>query len=193
MTGFVPRCAVCKGAHTAWSNACPARKKELGRVEQAKQIRSVYWHVPSNDSTTRQRRHDNSVTDTTTGTPVLAASPPALPTMQIPSNTTAVTAPGADVLAQAEGENVLPINQPNEPIVVETVPTILTPPSTQAPAEATITEPMPTQVRVARSVEEEWATPATQQAPTQPRRLRLRSPSHFYRSRLELGARSPVA
>jgi hypothetical protein len=35
MEGFTPRCVVCKGAHTAWSNACPARKKELERVEQA--------------------------------------------------------------------------------------------------------------------------------------------------------------
>jgi hypothetical protein len=26
--GFSPRCAVCKDAHTAWSNACPGRKKE---------------------------------------------------------------------------------------------------------------------------------------------------------------------
>ena len=43
---FTPRCAVCKGAHTAWSNACPARKKEMQRVARAKQARSVYWHVP---------------------------------------------------------------------------------------------------------------------------------------------------
>jgi len=61
--GFTPRCAVCKAAHTAWSNACPARKKEMGRVEQAKQIRSTYWQVlrkddpPSDDNprTTRRR------------------------------------------------------------------------------------------------------------------------------------------
>jgi hypothetical protein len=48
--GFTPRCAVCKGAHTAWSNACPARKKEMGRVEQAKQTRNIYWHVLSTDN-----------------------------------------------------------------------------------------------------------------------------------------------
>lgn len=44
--GFTPRCVVCKGTHTAWSNACPARRKEMQRVEQAKQARSIYWHVP---------------------------------------------------------------------------------------------------------------------------------------------------
>lgn len=44
--GFTPRCAVCKDAHTAWSNACPARRKEMRRVEQAKMMRSTYWHVP---------------------------------------------------------------------------------------------------------------------------------------------------
>ena len=43
---FTPQCAVCKGAHTAWSNACPARKTEMQRVERAKQARSIYWHVP---------------------------------------------------------------------------------------------------------------------------------------------------
>ena len=49
--GFTPRCAVCKGSHTAWSNACPARRKELQRVEQAKEARSIYWHVPAKGAT----------------------------------------------------------------------------------------------------------------------------------------------
>ena len=52
LEGFAPRCAVCKDAHTAWSNACPARKKELHRVEQAKEVRSIYWHVPLKENTT---------------------------------------------------------------------------------------------------------------------------------------------
>jgi hypothetical protein len=56
--GFTLICAVCKGAHTAWSNACPARKKELGRVEQAKLSRSIYWHVPSK-SHNRRNVSDN--------------------------------------------------------------------------------------------------------------------------------------
>jgi hypothetical protein len=47
--GFTPRCPVCKDAHTAWSNACPARRKEMGRVEQAKQARNVYWPVAPRD------------------------------------------------------------------------------------------------------------------------------------------------
>jgi len=60
--GFTPRCTVCKGAHTAWSNACLARKKEMGRVEQAKQIRNIYWHVLSRedahkDNTRPEDRH----------------------------------------------------------------------------------------------------------------------------------------
>lgn len=46
MEGFTPHCAVCKDNHTAWSNACPARRKEMRRVEQAKETRSIYWHVP---------------------------------------------------------------------------------------------------------------------------------------------------
>ena len=48
--GFTPRCAVCKDSHTAWSNACPARKKETERIEQAKDARSIYWHVPMRDT-----------------------------------------------------------------------------------------------------------------------------------------------
>ena len=56
--GFTPRCAVCKGVHTAWSNACPARKKEMERVGQAKLTRSTYWHVPLKESTIRPRKQD---------------------------------------------------------------------------------------------------------------------------------------
>ena len=41
--GFTPKCAVCKGPHTAWNSACPARQKELQRVEKAKQVRNHYW------------------------------------------------------------------------------------------------------------------------------------------------------
>ena len=52
--GFTPRCAVCKGAHTAWSNACPARRKEMRRIEQAKEVRSIYWHVPLREKTAPQ-------------------------------------------------------------------------------------------------------------------------------------------
>jgi hypothetical protein len=72
---FVPRCAVCKGAHTAWSNACPARRKEMGRVEQAKQTRNTYWQVTSKDDAPRQdpaptrsrHTHEARTTETATG------------------------------------------------------------------------------------------------------------------------------
>lgn len=53
--GFTPYCAVCKGAHTSWSNACPARRKEMQRVERAKEVRSVYWHVPPKENTTQAK------------------------------------------------------------------------------------------------------------------------------------------
>ncbi len=57
--GFTPRCAVCKGAHTAWSTACPARKKEMHRVEQAKAARSVYWPVPAKEKTISPEASNN--------------------------------------------------------------------------------------------------------------------------------------
>ncbi|EDN04471.1 predicted protein [Histoplasma mississippiense (nom. inval.)] len=66
--GFTPSCPVCKGAHTAWSNACPARRKELGRVEQAKQVRNSYWQVPpkdeplENNNSRKRPRHARSPT-----------------------------------------------------------------------------------------------------------------------------------
>lgn len=46
-TGFNPQCTVCKGSHTAWSSACPARQKEIRRVEKAKLARSHYWPTPA--------------------------------------------------------------------------------------------------------------------------------------------------
>ena len=66
--GFTPRCAVCKGDHTAWSNACPARKKEMERVEQAKQMRSIYWHVPAKVNTTQPRTNDSISCENAPGT-----------------------------------------------------------------------------------------------------------------------------
>jgi hypothetical protein len=38
-----------EGAHTAGSNACPARRKEMGRVEHAKQVRNISWQVAPRD------------------------------------------------------------------------------------------------------------------------------------------------
>ena len=62
--GFTPRCTVCKEDHTAWSNACPARRKEMKRVEQAKEVRNVYWHVPPRDGPAPSARHITRDTDT---------------------------------------------------------------------------------------------------------------------------------
>lgn len=65
--GFAPRCAVCKDSHTAWSNACPARKKELQRVEQAKESRDIYWHVPLKEASAQPgiiTTDDTAVNDT---------------------------------------------------------------------------------------------------------------------------------
>jgi hypothetical protein len=69
--GFTPRCAVCKDSHTAWSNACPARKKETERIERAKDARSIYWHVPTKDTPaerTTQRTEDPTTVISEPGT-----------------------------------------------------------------------------------------------------------------------------
>lgn len=39
-----PSCVLCKGQHTAWSNACPRRRKEMVRTEQARQNRPVFYY-----------------------------------------------------------------------------------------------------------------------------------------------------
>ncbi|KAF5136458.1 hypothetical protein E5D57_000220 [Metarhizium anisopliae] len=44
--------------HTAWSNACPAKRKEMQRVDQAKESRSIYWHVPLTET---KRTRDNII------------------------------------------------------------------------------------------------------------------------------------
>ncbi|KAM3068343.1 hypothetical protein ACMFMG_009481 [Clarireedia jacksonii] len=50
LQGSIPKCTVCKGDHTAWGNACPARKKEIERVRLVKRNRRIYWHVPAKTS-----------------------------------------------------------------------------------------------------------------------------------------------
>jgi hypothetical protein len=133
--GFIPRCPVCKGAHTAWSNACPARKKELERVEQAKQNRSIYWHVPAGELTTRPRM-DSTYNAT-------SIQETALP------NPTGSTTTGT---ARAQEQATLPpdhaTHQPEG--------------HTQIPAQESIEE-IATQALLALPTEEEFATPATQQ------------------------------
>lgn len=43
-----PKCVLCKGQHTAWSSACPRRRRELARVEQARKTRPIF-HYESED------------------------------------------------------------------------------------------------------------------------------------------------
>ena len=40
-------CVVCRGAHEAWNNRCPARKEELSKVKAAYDARQPYHFVPS--------------------------------------------------------------------------------------------------------------------------------------------------
>ena len=131
--GFTPRCAVCKGTHTAWSNACPARKKELGRVEQAKQVRDVYWPViskkepPKDDNPeARPRQTRNPETNRTSRATAVPAADSTGSTVTIP-----------------ESPMEQPTDAPQEP---------------RAPLQTALA-PTPADLSVA----EDWATPATQQ------------------------------
>jgi hypothetical protein len=40
-----PKCALCKGEHSAWSSTCPTRKREKAKVEQAKRNRPYLHHT----------------------------------------------------------------------------------------------------------------------------------------------------
>jgi hypothetical protein len=39
-----PKCVLCKGQHTAWSNACPRRRREQARTEQARKTRPIFLY-----------------------------------------------------------------------------------------------------------------------------------------------------
>lgn len=148
---FVPRCTVCKGAHTAWSIACPARKKEMGRVEQAKQLRSTYWHVPRKENITAPSTDKTRNISTIQEVALRVAPAPAQTMTQRPEEAMRPIASGTGTFAQAEPE-ALPVQAP-------------------APTQASLRAQPPlevatTQAPVFPSVEEEWTTPATQQRPT---------------------------
>jgi hypothetical protein len=155
LEGFVPRCTVCKGVHTAWSNACPARKKEMGRVEQAKQIRNIYWHVPAKANTTRPRIDNTTNINTARetvqpGDPCPASRVRTEATIQESHETTET------VIAEIERQTLL------SPITGHA------PALTQAPVGAQgHYEAITTQTPENPTVGEEWTTPATQQEPTQ--------------------------
>jgi hypothetical protein len=155
--GFLPRCTVCKDAHTAWSNACPARKKELARVDQAKQTRKIYWHIPSKDHTTPPRtdiniRNTNSTQEPRTTITRRAPTIHARPAIRRPTELI---------------EDVIP-EEPDIPMNVETQqePTPRTP-ELQEP-EFQETEETATMRASSMPTVEEWATPEVSQESPQP-------------------------
>ena len=146
MEGFTPRCAVCKGAaHTAWSNACPERRKEMRRVEQAKEARSIYWHVPLREKSTPGTDHIRTSTRS-------EKRRHAAPTQSQP----ATERPG-------EARPTTPENRPTTRSQKEQE-TIEVPTSTETAEAAGVTA---TQTPAAPSVVEIWGTPATQPEATQ--------------------------
>lgn len=158
LEGFHPRCAVCKGAHTAWSNACPARKKEMERVEQAKQIRNTYWHIPANGNSESWNTCTPPNTINTREDRMPAPMPPARTTTHRPEEDRWFTASEDNTNAQSENLMSLPINRMDDG------------PIEQAPAQTNRSiEPQVPDVDViqhmpaALSTGENWATPAMQQ------------------------------
>lgn len=160
--GFIPRCAVCKGAHTAWSNACPARRKELGRVEQAKQIRSIYWHVPSKENITRPRTYD---THSANATQEARIPTPPVPTQTITQRSEEATegiAPATSTPAEVEPQ------APSSTDGLADQPIEQAPLQAQGPTEAQVpSEAMTTRTSTPPLVEEDWATLIMQQEATQ--------------------------
>lgn len=163
---FTPRCAVCKGAHTAWSNACPARKKELGRVEQAKQTRNIYWHaLPKDDSPkdNNRRTGDLAIRNHTINqaTRIPTSPIPAQTTAQRPEEAIQAVSPGSRHLVQTESQGSLSTDRPTDQVRAQP------PPQTQAGIQ-TPSEAVTTRTSAVLSDVEEWATPETQQETTQP-------------------------
>ncbi|QKX57721.1 uncharacterized protein TRUGW13939_04840 [Talaromyces rugulosus] len=155
--GFTPQCAVCKDAHTAWSNACPSRKKEMGRVEQAKKDRSIYWHVPLREKATRPSTHDTHITDMTQVIHTPVATITTRPASQILVEAGGPITQESNTAVHVEQRAPSPTNQLTEQSIVHTTHTrtLVRP---QTPEDVPTTEPL-----AALSVEEDWATPATQQ------------------------------
>ena len=135
--GFTPKCTVCKGVHTAWSNACPERKKEMGRVEQAKQTRNTYWPVFSKEELPKYDNKQATRRRTRNPDSNQAVTIPDTPTAEPPGQATNTLEP--------------PMRQAGH-----------TAPEPHAPPETRAT-PAPIDIP---SVEE-WATPATQQEDTE--------------------------
>lgn len=72
------KCAVCKGAHEAWNNRCPARKTELAKVKAAYDARQPYHFVPSRSESSNR----GLITLNPTPAESLATAPAATTTSQ---------------------------------------------------------------------------------------------------------------
>lgn len=150
--GFSPQCTVCKDTHTAWSNACPARKKEMERVEQAKRARKVYWHVPSKEHDTPPRTDTNtrSAESTQESRPITTRTAPIRRTRPATRRITSLI------------EDTIP----EEPDTLENTETQQEPtPRSLEPREPEPQEPQETTTIRASSVPrtEDWATPEDSQ------------------------------
>lgn len=147
--GFTPQCAVCKSAHTAWSNACPARKKELQRVEQAKQLRSTYWHVPLKEDFVQREALNQQH-----GKPRQETRDRTVPALEKPTTRSAAAAMARGNTNQARDEPELP--PPTDP-------------ASDHPAAGETDIPVITiATPIALSDEEDWVTPAMLQDTARP-------------------------
>jgi hypothetical protein len=168
--GFTPRCVVCKSDHTAWSNACPARRKELGRVEAAKQTRSTYWHVPVvKERIVRPRPHNtnnvhglpSALTETTTG-PEQATTPDLRGATQNPEET--AQDPGEAIEHVQQQDTVVPPSTSDSVLLEAHASPAPTLPEVEIPTEP-LQEPIPDIV----TLDEDWMIPEIQiNSPPQP-------------------------
>jgi hypothetical protein len=75
-----PKCAVCKGKHTAWSPICPDRRAALAKIETAKSLRpythqDTYTHLSTPIATHPTTRNTQQDEPRTTSIPLLPRRP----------------------------------------------------------------------------------------------------------------------
>lgn len=162
MEGFTPQCAVCKDAHTAWSNACPARRKEMRRVEQAKEARSIYWHVPMKERTTPPGTRNTRVVNARQENHIRASPIPAQMASQRSEDGTEPTAAGISTTIHVEHQTCPPTTQQASQLTEQTPQQMPLPAETQVPVETTTT-----QDPVTLPIEDVWEPPPMQQETAQ--------------------------
>ncbi|OJD24284.1 hypothetical protein ACJ73_04357 [Blastomyces percursus] len=59
---FTPKCVLCKGPHTTWSNSCQIRQTQLAKVEQARKNRPSYYLGPKDATCTPQTSNHQPAT-----------------------------------------------------------------------------------------------------------------------------------